>query len=57
LRWSASFLRAGPGRLPPGLIDYLNGKLQFLFIAHERLRVNGFQENAGEAQTNPDRHR
>ena len=25
-------------------IDYLNGKLQFLFIAPERLRVNGFIE-------------
>src|SRR6202035_1281506 len=25
-------------------IDYLNGKLQFLFIAPERLRVNGFVE-------------
>ena len=25
-------------------IDYLNGKLQFLFIAPERLRVNGFPE-------------
>jgi DNA topoisomerase-3 len=25
-------------------LDYLNGKLQFLFIAPERLRVNGFAE-------------
>src|ERR1700734_2685711 len=25
-------------------IDYLNGKLQFLFIAPERLRVRGFPE-------------
>ena len=32
-------------------IDYLNGKLQFLFIAPERLRVPGFPGNAGEAET------
>jgi DNA topoisomerase III len=28
-------------------IDYLNGKLQFLFIAPERLRVSGFPEMLG----------
>ena len=38
-------------------IDYLNGKLQFLFIAPERLRVAGFPGNAGEAQAVADRHR
>ncbi len=31
-------------QLRQACIDYLNGKLQFLFIAPERLRVNGFPE-------------
>ena len=30
-------------------IDYLNGSLQFLFIAPERLRVPGFAEKIGRA--------
>ncbi len=38
-------------------IDYLNGKLQFLFIAPERLRVRRLSRNAGETQTLADRHR
>ncbi len=35
-------------------IDYLNGKLQFLFIAPERLRVPRFPGDAGETETNAD---
>ena len=38
-------------------IDYLNGKLQFLFIAPERLRVRGFPGDARETETGADRHR
>ena len=38
-------------------IDYLNGKLQFLFIAPERLRVAGFPRDAGETQAFADCHR
>src|SRR6202012_3276742 len=32
-------------------IDYLNGKLQFLFIAPERLRVSGFPEMLAKRKT------
>ena len=35
-------------------IDYLNGKLQFLFIAPERLRVRGFPGDAGETEAGAD---
>ena len=38
-------------------IDYLNGNLQFLFIAPERLRVAGFPGDAGQTQAVPHRHR
>ena len=38
-------------------IDYLNGKLQFLFIAPERLRVARLPGDAGQAQAVADRHR
>ena len=38
-------------------IDYLDGKLQFLFIAPERLRVNGFPEMLCAAQAWPGCYR
>ena len=38
-------------------IDYLNGQLQFLFVAPERLRVPGFPGDAGETKAEPGRHR
>ena len=37
--------------------DYLDGALDFLFIAPERLRVPGFPEMLGEAQARADRDR
>ena len=44
LRWNA-FTRGGIAPASrQACIDYLNGKLQFLFIAPERLRVAGFPE-------------
>ena len=37
-------------------LDYLNGKLQFLFIAPERLRVAGFPEMLAKRPAVPHRH-
>ena len=44
MRWSASIPGATAAASRQVCIDYLNGKLQFLFIAPERLRVAGFPE-------------
>ena len=43
-RWSAFIPGATAAASRQACIDYLNGKLQFLFIAPERLRVPGFPE-------------
>ena len=38
-------------------VDYLNGTLNFLFIAPERLRVQGFAEMLAKRRPTPHRHR
>ncbi len=38
-------------------VDYLQGTLQFLFIAPERLRVPGFAEMLAKRQAGADCHR
>ena len=43
-RWSASIPGGDRAASRQACIDYLEGKLQFLFIAPERLRVPGFPE-------------
>ena len=45
------------GEARQACVDYLQGGLQFLFIAPERLRVPGFPEMLGQTQAGPDRHR
>jgi len=42
LRRTGFILAATRGASRQACMDYLNGKLQFLFIAPERLRVAGF---------------